>query len=115
MFKLLSKPFQWLSSLFAKGYSIKHMNEEPEVLRRKTLYLIGENSFYVYALMLCPCGCNSKIHLNLLPGKRPLWLFESRSGKPTLSPSVWRQIGCKSHFFIRNGEVIWAGSKQSEV
>lgn len=115
MLKLLAKFLQWFSSLLSDDYSIKHTSEEPENLRGKTLYIIGESSFYIYAVMLCPCGCNSKIHLNLVPGKRPLWHFESTKGKPSLSPSIWRQVGCKSHFFIRNGEVVWAGSKREEV
>ncbi|MFX8036043.1 DUF6527 family protein [Acinetobacter baumannii] len=29
------------------------------------------------------------------------------SNFPTLSPSIWRSKGCRSHFFVREGLIVW--------
>ncbi|WP_445731075.1 DUF6527 family protein [Mariniflexile sp.] len=56
----------------------------------------------------CPCGCQSIINLNLLKETFPCWDFHIRNNSLiTLSPSIRRLIGCQSHFFLKNGNVIW--------
>jgi hypothetical protein len=48
----------------------------------------------------------------LLTAADPHWtLSVDASGRPTLRPSVWRTTGCKSHFWIRNGQTVWAEPK----
>jgi hypothetical protein len=38
----------------------------------------------------------------------PFWrLVRHADGTGSLSPSVWRQVGCRAHFWIRKGRVIW--------
>lgn len=60
----------------------------------------------------CPCGCGDVIELLLLTAADPHWtLSVDASGRPTLRPSVWRTTGCKSHFWIRNGQTVWAEPK----
>src|SRR5260221_1871205 len=54
-----------------------------------------------WALLLCPCGCKSVITLPLQTTKRPHWSYRnSRAGRPTLQPSIWRDVGCFSHFIL---------------
>lgn len=56
----------------------------------------------------CPCGCGDVIELLLLPDVRPRWeIAIDRRGCPTLHPSIWRQTGCRSHFWLREGRVRW--------
>lgn len=56
----------------------------------------------------CPCGCGDVIELLLLPDVTPRWDIQiDQHGRPTLSPSVWRRTGCRSHFWLRDGRVIW--------
>lgn len=58
--------------------------------------------------MLCPCGCKDILELMLLPVVKPRWdLKVDKRGRPTLSPSVWRTAGCRSHFWLRDGKVKW--------
>lgn len=60
------------------------------------------------AAMRCPCGCGETIELMLMEGIRPRWDFTvDRKKRPTLRPSVWRETGCRSHFWLRAGQVIW--------
>jgi hypothetical protein len=57
---------------------------------------------------LCPCGCGESIELALLKEVRPRWdLVINSRGLPTLSPSVWKKTGCRSHFWLRDGVVHW--------
>jgi hypothetical protein len=57
-----------------------------------------------WAQLLCPCGCNEVILLNLNPGRRPRWSINiDFLGRPTVHPSIWQKVGCMSHFWIRAG------------
>jgi hypothetical protein len=63
---------------------------------------------YRTAAHLCACGCGEKIRTQL--GNLGWRLTEGHSG-PTLYPSIgnW-QKPCRSHYYIRNGRVIWQPS-----
>jgi Family of unknown function (DUF6527) len=36
----------------------------------------------------CPCGCGQRLDVSL-------------------HPSVWLREGCKSHFWLRSGKIVW--------
>jgi hypothetical protein len=83
------------------------VDEIPDSLAQRHLYLIGSRVPWSAAL-LCPCGCGEMIQLILLPDDSPSWTLSfDHNGLPTLSPSVWRTKGCRSHFFLRAGMIIW--------
>ncbi|WP_456672422.1 MULTISPECIES: DUF6527 family protein [unclassified Bradyrhizobium] len=80
----------------------------PKQLKRRTLYIVEEDGFQEQAAMICPCGCRSVLHMNLLPDERPCWrVTRHDDGTATLHPSVWRKKECGSHFWFRNGRVVW--------
>jgi hypothetical protein len=80
----------------------------PKKLKRRTLYVLQEDDFEEQAVMICPCGCKSILHMNLLPDERPCWrVTRHEDGTATLQPSVWRKKECGSHFLFRNGRVVW--------
>ncbi len=57
---------------------------------------------------VCPCGCGELIELNLMPEVRPCWKVKMHwDSTPSLHPSVWRKVGCRSHFWLREGKVRW--------
>ena len=64
-----------------------------------------------YAHFACPCGCDDILGANLIPQKRvggtSCWTLTAPNDKPTLDPSVRVVGGCQSHFYIRDGLVIW--------
>jgi hypothetical protein len=79
---------------------------------------VGVSDFYrvvhqgidYWALFRCPCTCGEVISLPLQSSHRPHWQIKrTASGRPTLYPSVWRNKGCKSHFWIEEGFVVWCG------
>ena len=87
---------------------INHAGELPDSLEKKYLYLIGENDYLWIAALICPCGCGETIQLNLLSEAKPCWKIQNKyNGTITLVPSVWRKKGCRSHFLIKNGVIIW--------
>lgn len=80
----------------------------PDVLDVRAIYLVGEGNYLWFAALVCPCGCAETIFLNLLSGQRPCWRIECHSdGTVSLCPSIWRIRNCHSHFFIRRGQIEW--------
>ena len=80
--------------------------ELPEEYKDGILYILCEGANFYTAIMKCPCGCGELFHLNLNNSiSRPRWKINFKNGKPTIRPSILRLKGCKSHFFINNGEV----------
>jgi hypothetical protein len=54
---------------------------------------------------LCPCGCGNKASIPTKPQWKDGWTIDPEG--PTLSPSLLHQWPCKSHYFIRDGKVVW--------
>jgi len=58
--------------------------------------------------MYCPCGCARRLELMVLQSVKPRWDYHvDQTGYVTLHPSVWLKTGCRSHFWLRNGKVVW--------
>lgn len=99
----------WLQVLVGRRYRVVivegDLSHNP---KKKTLYIVCEDSVPWHLSMLCPCGCQSTLHMNLLPDERPFWTlsFDDKHNI-TLHPSVWRQVGCCSHFWIRRSKIYW--------
>lgn len=81
---------------------------EPGVMRVLYVDSIPEMCEY-----LCPCGCGSPCPTYFPRGKRQrtperhLWDFSKGPNGPTLSPSVRHTAGCKAHYNITDGKVIF--------
>jgi len=99
-----------LAHLVGKPRPFKTIQVEdmPGSVEREALYLIGEDEMFWFAAMQCPCGCRAKIQLSLLPDDKPKWSAEVHANNTvSLHPSVWRKVGCKSHFWFKHGRVHW--------
>lgn len=81
---------------------------EPPSLPTRDLLLLSEGSDAWSVRMSCPCGCGQLVELPLIPEAYPRWRLQVDDDQhPTLAPSVWLRTGCKSHFFVRAGKVLW--------
>jgi len=100
----------WLREVIVGPQWFSHaaIEDSPDELEPQCVYLVGEDGQYWSAAFLCPCGCKAVIQLSLIPDDKPRWRATLKGKKLTLHPSVWRNTGCRSHFFIRDGRVIWA-------
>ena len=90
-------------------YATETVKEFPDTPEPKRVYLVGDKSVPWFAALLCPCGCGAFIRLSLLHNDKPRWRARRHfMGTVTLEPSIWRKEGCRSHFFVRRGRIIWA-------
>ena len=103
----------WLRNLWAawaprRSVKIIEGDMLPERLPLRNLVLAREDGEDWCIGMRCPCGCGERLELMLLKEVRPRWdaRFDA-SGHVTLHPSVWLKQGCRSHFWLRDGRVIW--------
>jgi uncharacterized protein DUF6527 len=88
-------------------YTIERVAEIPDRLKPRIVYILGTPDPWSVAL-LCPCGCHDAIHISLLANDSPSWRLRIHAkNEPSLEPSVWRQRGCKSHFFLKRGRIVW--------
>ncbi|MET4241526.1 DUF6527 family protein [Bradyrhizobium sp. RT10b] len=84
------------------------VRERPTHLRRNILYVTSGAEGPAFGFLRCPCGCDETLHLRFFGTRHPQWrLTTDRKRTVTLTPSVWRQTGCKSHFVLRQGKIHW--------
>ncbi len=106
MIKYFKKSF---CELFSKSFSYKFIDDAPDKIKRRTIYFIGHEGYYWVAVMACPCGCAQILYMNLISDHKPYWSYKIEYNRlVSLSPSVHRMVGCKSHFFIKRNRIIWA-------
>ncbi|MEM1155618.1 MAG: DUF6527 family protein [Pseudomonadota bacterium] len=80
----------------------------PQKLPWRNLVLAREENEDWAVAFRCPCGCGKRLELLLIEEAEPNWKISvSKSQNPTLHPSVWLKGGCRSHFWLRDGRVIW--------
>ena len=111
-FRVIQQLADWaLGSLRGRRHKAALVAELPRVLVPGTAYLVGEGEHRWAAALRCPCGCRETIQLNLVPEMRPRWTVTIEQDRTvSLSPSVWRQVGCRSHFVMTRGRVAWCRS-----
>jgi hypothetical protein len=101
----------WFHNFFKKEklYKSKFVTDLPDQLNPNIIYLVHNNGYTWQAVMICPCGCNKILNMNLMKEHHPSWKVELDKKKlVTFHPSINRMVGCKSHFFIKKGQVSWA-------
>lgn len=61
---------------------------------------------YATAIHLCACGCGEEVVTPISPSD---WQLRYDGEEISLTPSIgnWR-LACRSHYWIRNGQVDWA-------
>ncbi|MEJ0098512.1 MAG: DUF6527 family protein [Pseudomonadota bacterium] len=80
----------------------------PQQVSPGVLTLVIDAGHQKWACFRCPCGCNDRIQLSLNPNRRPRWSVRMDwLHRPTVSPSVNQTTGCRSHFWIRSGQIEW--------
>jgi len=70
-------------------------------------------------VIACPDGCGEHLTINLDDRSGPASRWYETNRGITLFPSVWRDSGCKSHFIVWHGAILWCdwydkGNKEPE-
>ena len=100
----------WTIKQFQYKVEIIPDNPNPQNIEKDIVYIVGEKRYMKWAYMKCPCGCNETIMLSLNKNSSPSWsVKQDKLGRATISPSINKLDGCKSHFLIKNGKLVWAG------
>lgn len=112
MIKFLKKVWNYL---FKKTdlnlYSFKFISDNPsnKDLRKGIIYVVGNEEYQKWAYLLCPCGCEETIMLSLNQNTNPSWSFSKDiNNAPSIYPSINKMDNCMSHFWIKDGQVIWS-------
>lgn len=102
----LLRVLEWI--LPTRTLTILQGDTLPEKFPRRDILLLRDGGEDWCVGLRCPCGCGQRIELPLIQEADPRWkLRVETDGTPTLSPSVWLQDGCRSHFYVRCGKVQW--------
>lgn len=89
-------------------YTVVVVDDLPDEVQAHKLYAVGDSGHYWLAALRCPCGCGETIQLPMIEGQRPRWtLTLKRTRLPSLSPSIDRSVGCRSHFWLKQGIIRW--------
>lgn len=113
MCKFLKPLRAWLRPRFRVVYIDEDLPTRP---KHKTLYIVLEDDLPWSVGMMCPCGCGAIIHLNLLPDERPRWkVINHDDNKVSLTPSIWRTVNCRSHFWFRENRVYWTVDQPNQL
>ena len=99
----------WLSGWWHHDLKVVDIqgDEVPSDIGAKSLVRMVDEGQAWAAAMRCPCGCEEVIELSLSQSANPRWDLLGTRRRPTLRPSVWRNVGCRSHFWVRDGRVLW--------
>ena len=91
-----------------RPYKTVYADELPESLEESVVYVIGEGNHLWYVALICPCGCGQLLQMSLYKEGKPRWkLYQHSDETISLYPSIWRKVGCCSHFFLENGKIRW--------
>ena len=98
-------------SLNLYKYKVELTSNNPtfEDVKDGTIILVGGNDYAKWAYLKCPCGCNELIMMSLVKDNFPNWdVTLDKFGRPSIFPSINKTTGCRSHFWIKKGKIIWA-------
>lgn len=98
----------WTYKQFQYKVEIISDNPNPDKIKKDTVYIVGGRDYIKWAYLRCPCGCNDIIMLSLDRKNFHSWTVkQDLLGRASVSPSINKLAGCKSHFFIKRGKLIW--------
>jgi len=92
-----------------KSIAYQFVEYIPEALDEDVLYISKK---YKTAVHKCFCGCGEEV---VTPLSQVDWSIKIKNNKVTMYPSIgnWSYV-CRSHYWIRNSAVVWAGEMSEE-
>jgi len=100
----------WLHLLPRPEYLSRIVREHPnpDKIVNGMILIVKDGQIEKWACFHCPCGCGQRIQLSLTQSRRPRWVvLTDWLSRPTVNPSIRQLSGCKSHFWIKRGQIEW--------
>ncbi len=94
------------------NYVLCRVTQHPEDadIENGVIYVLMSGRWAKWAYFRCPCPQHDIVRLNLSQNKGPRWFISKPIfGATSIEPSIRQNDGCRSHFWIRNGRVVWCG------
>jgi len=99
--KIDNYTFEYVSDFLDDDFILP---KDKTLIKPGIIYVLKEQ----FAWFKCPCGCGADIVLRIDDHKVfPSWNTSIENNLISFSPSILQLNGCKSHFFIKQGEVQW--------
>jgi len=95
---------------FKPDFDIQRVGDMPDqaTIQAGIITVVGGADWAKWVLFKCPCGCGEVLTLSLMKSFKPRWRLKiDKKNRITLSPSVWKKDGCRSHFYIRKSKLKW--------
>jgi len=100
---------EW-AKVYRPTIRVEFVADRPQKPQKNKLYVTQQAGEPAFGSMACPCGCGETLNLRFFGERRPRWSVRwDHRLRPTVRPSVWRQLGCRSHFHLTAGRVDWCG------
>jgi Family of unknown function (DUF6527) len=65
-------------------------------------------------VLRCPDGCGEILSINLDGRSGPAWSLYQKRGTWSLFPSIDKPTGCKSHFILWRGRILWCDGSDED-
>jgi len=73
----------------------------------RDFFIVRREGRDIWAVFQCPCAKRHQLQVNLSQQKTPFWECMVRNGEVSLSPSVWLNYECNSHFWVTESRIYW--------
>jgi hypothetical protein len=104
---------KWWRKLFAAHVNtynevviVDSLEQAEKVATSRKMAVVRKATYDKWLLFNCPSGCGEVIHLNLMSSAYPHWHYRRDRTGISIYPSVIVTT-CRSHFWVRNGQVDW--------
>ena len=93
---------------FKSKYKTTWVEDIPDNLEKKTIYILGGKKYPFQVIMQCPRSCKKKIFLNISHQHKKRWhVIEHSDGTISLTPSIWIDDKCNCHYWFKKGKIFW--------
>lgn len=101
----------WFYNLRKPKYKTVWIEDLPEKLEKRKIYIVGGRKYPFQAVFLCPKNCGKKISLNISKQHKQWerWqIIEHKKDIISLYPSIWmKTFDCNCHYWFKKGRIIW--------
>jgi len=93
----------------------EHYSEALALLKKPGDYALVRRGIPRSVVMACPDACGDILALNLDRRAGKAWRIYGYPIRLSVYPSVWRESGCRAHFIVWQGRILWCLAETHET